>query len=282
MAYQQLSNTTGTRFLELHPRHDASGIGVMVVPGAGWGASMLRQPAALLTEAGHTVVLCDPSGTVVNPGPFRYDDLWRDCAAHVAGWDVHRIVLLAHSMGAHTAVRLATRDARIEQLWVAPVPNGRRCFATLYATGQAGQLHHVLFEPPLSAAEHTALEVLSTDAWLHPAHFDTLSSALGLPSRGGVRVPHLWEFLREVAHPGYVLAPRDGVRLRGVLVPRDDAWVPLDVSQTFCAAAGVPLTILSRGRGHAVSGGWPEILETVRSLLAEGAAFAEGKTHGIA
>src|SRR5262249_370484 len=103
-----------------------------------------------------------------------------------------------------------------------------------------------------------------------------------LPSRGGVRVPHLWDFLREVAHPGYVLAPRDGVRLRGVLVPQDNAWVTLDVSQTFCAAANVPLTILSRGRGHAVRGGRPEILETVRSWLDAGATFVEGKTHGIA
>jgi pimeloyl-ACP methyl ester carboxylesterase len=282
MAYQQLSNTFSTRLIELQPRHDASGVGVMVIPGAGWGASALRQPAALLTEAGHAVVLCDPSGTGVNPGPFRYDDLWRACATHAAGWDVRRIVLLAHSMGAHTAARLVARDARIEQIWIAPVPDARRCFATLYATGQVSQVHHVLFEPPLSAAERTALEVLTTDAWLHPAHFDTLRSALALPSRGGVRVPCLWEFLCEVAHPGYVLAPHNGVRLRGVLVPRDDAWVPLDVSQTFCAAAGVPLTILSHGRGHAVSGGWPEILETVCSLLADGAAFVEGKTHGIA
>jgi pimeloyl-ACP methyl ester carboxylesterase len=282
MADQQLSNTTGTHFLELQPHHDASGIGVMVVPGAGWGASALREPAALLTEAGHTVVLCDPSGTVANPGPFRYDDLWRDCATYVAGWDVRRIVLLAHSMGAHTAACLAALDARIEQLWVAPVPDGRRCFATLYAAGQAGQLHHVLFEPPLSAAEHTALEVLTTDAWLHTAYFDTLRRALALPSHGGVRVPHLWDFLHEVAHPGYVLAPRDSVRLRGVLVPRDDAWVPLDVSRTFCAAAGVPLTVLSSGRGHAARGGWPEILETVRSFLADGATLAEGKTYGIA
>src|SRR5262245_11610440 len=103
MAYQPLSKTTGTRFFELQPLHDASGIGVMVIPGAGWGASALRQPAGLLTEAGHTVVLCDPSGTTVNPGPFRYDNLWRDCAAYAAGWDVRRIALLAHSMGAHTA-----------------------------------------------------------------------------------------------------------------------------------------------------------------------------------
>src|SRR5262245_7809080 len=141
MANQQLANTTGTRFLELQPRHGTSGIGVMVVPGAGWGASALRQPAALLTEAGHAVVLCDPSGTAVNPGPLRYDDLWHDCAAYVAGWDVRRIVLLAHSMGARTAARLAAHDTRITQFWVAPVPNGRRCFATLYATGQASQLH---------------------------------------------------------------------------------------------------------------------------------------------
>jgi hypothetical protein len=282
MAYQPLSKTTGTHFCELQPLYDASGIGVMVVPGAGWGASALRQPAALLTEAGHTVVLCDPSGTVANPGPFRYDDLWRDCATHVASWNMRRIVLLAHSMSAHTAARLAALDTRIEQLWVAPVLDGRRCFAILYAAGQASQLHHVLFEPPLSAVEHTALEVLSTDTWLHPPHFDTLRSALALPSRGGVRVPCLWEFLREVAHPGYVLAPHDGVRLRGVLVPQADAWVPLDVAQTFCAATGAPLTVLSRGRGHAVSGGWPEILQTVCSLLADEAAFVEGKTHGIA
>jgi pimeloyl-ACP methyl ester carboxylesterase len=277
-----LSDTSRTNFLELQPRSDASGTGVMVVPGAGWGASALRQPAALLTEAGHAVVLCDPSGTAANPGPFDYDGLLHDCAARAAGWSVGRVVVLAHSMGAHTAARLARLDPRIEQIWVAPVLDGRSTFAGLYAASQAGQFHHVLFEPPLSATERTALEVLSTDAWLHADRFDTLESVLALPSRGGVRVPHVWDFLREVAHPGYVLAPQDAVRLQGVLVPRDDAWVPLGASQTFCAAARVPLHILSRGRGHALSGGWSEVLETVRSWLDDGVACARGKTHGIA
>jgi len=269
MALPQLDTTSGTHFLTLPPYHGASDTGVLVLPGAGWGASVLRQTAARLTEAGHAVMLCDPSGTVGNPGPFRYDDLLHDCAIWVDDWGVRRIVVLAHSMGVRTAACLAARDARLEQIWVAPVLDGRHCFATLYATGQAGQLHHVLFEPPLSAVERTALEVLATDAWLQPTYFATLTSRLALSSRGGVRVPHLWDFLREVAHPGYVMAPRDGVRLRGVLVPRDDAWVPLAVSQEFCAAAGVPLTLLARGRGHAAHGGWPDILEHVRSFLAE-------------
>ena len=256
-----------TRFVTLLPRHPASGMGVMVIPGAGWGASILSQSAARLTEAGHAVVLCDPCGTTANPGPFRYDDLWQDCTTHIAGWDVRRILLLAHSIGTHTAARLAASEERIAQIWIAPVPDGRRCFAALYATGQAGQFHRVLFEPPLTAAECAALEVLATDAWLEAGPFTTHRQALALPSRGGVRVPHLGDFLREVAHPGYVLGLRDSVRLLRVLVPPDDAWVPLETTQAFCNAAGVPVTILESARGHAVTGGWPTILEDVYASL---------------
>lgn len=270
MAEQPRYHTSKTRFLELPPHHDASGIGVMVIPGAGWEASVLHQPAALLTEAGHAVVLCDPRGTVTNPGPFCFDDLWYDCATQIAGWDVHRIVLLTHSMGARTAARLAALDARIVQIWVAPVSDSRRCLATLYARGQADELHHMFFGPPFSAAERAALEALQelvTEAWQYPARCHTLQRHLDIPSRGGVRVPHMGDFLREVVYPGYVLAPRDGIRLWGVLVPPDDAWIPLEVTKAFCAEVGVPVTVLTHARGHGARGGWSEILEHVRSFL---------------
>jgi len=258
-----------TRFLELPPRGDPSGAEVMVIPGAGWGASTLRQPAAGLTEAGHRVVLCDPRGSSANPGAFRYEQLWRDCAARLAVTGARRVVLLAHSMGAYAAARLAALDGRLEQIWVAPMPDGRRRLAGLYATGHAAQFHDVLFEPPLSDAERAALEALGTDAWLEATRFAALQPRLTLPSRGGVRVPDLWNFLREMAHPGYALTARDGTGLRGMLVPSDDAWVPLQVSRAWSIEIGAPLTMLERARGHAARGGWTEILEHVRTFLAE-------------
>jgi len=256
-----------TRFLDLAPRGEPSGVAVVVIPGAGWGASTLQSVMAPLADAGHHVVLCDPRGSAANPGSFRYEDLRRDCASRVERLAARRIAVLAHSMGAHTAACLAARDARVEQVWLAPVLDGRRCFARLHATGFSGELHRVFFREPLAAAERGAVEALATDAWLDPTRFAALDAQLSVPSHGAVRVPSLADFLREVAHPGYVLRPRMAVRLRRVLVSREDVWAPLDAARAFCAEASVPLIELARAHGHGARGGWPEIVEHLGALL---------------
>src|SRR4051794_20386753 len=107
------SQRMSTRFMDLQPETAASGVGVVVVPGAGWGASVLQPACAGFTATGHRVLLCEPAGIANNPGAFFYNELYLEVAMRLADWNLPCLLVLAHSMGAYTASRLAATDARI-------------------------------------------------------------------------------------------------------------------------------------------------------------------------
>jgi len=254
-----------TRFVELTPDGPSARPGVLVIPGAAWGASRLAPACGGLLAAGCSVVLCDPRGTPQNPGAYTHAELDDALDARLARWSKEHIVVVAHSMGARAAARLAARDARVVQIWVAPVIDSAACFAHLYEGPALDELLELLFATPRTAAEVRACAALSTRAWLDGATFSRIET-LALPSRGAARVPDVSSFLRELAHPGYRLAPREVRGLREIWVPRGDAWVSAESLEAFGTAAGVPVASLRPGLGHAVGSGWPEVLERVARL----------------
>lgn len=85
-----------------------------------------------------------------------------------------------------------------------------------------------MFAPPLAPAEEAACDALSSKDW-NPV---TVSG------------------------------------LRAILIPRDDAWVPPELQRAFGAAADVAVEELHCGRGHAVAGGWPEVLQKLMDRCA--------------
>lgn len=262
------------RFTHLPASGSPSAVGVLIIPGAGWGASALGEESSSLTGAGHEVLLCDPPGSTRNPGPFTYDALLDAVVDRVSAWGVRRIIAVAHSMGAWTSTRLAHADARVEQLWAAPILDGRACFRRLYAGAHAQELHGVLLGPQAETLQPDVIAGVATDAWLDPAVFASLAPTFAVPSKGAVRVPEIAPYLQEVALPGYAIAPDRAIRLRGALVARDDAWVDAEALRAFCAAVGAPVSELHDGRGHAVLGGWFEVLQ-IAGAIANGDPWRE-------